>query len=513
MAGRFPKIQRGAPLGEVTGAAYHNAIRDAIAWVDAQRNGIGQGGAQKLRPPAGVVWIRNDASGNRDRFEVLGINGPAIEPIYNLGQFQQNFPLKGVAPAAGLHEGRFAITLEAIPNGEFGFAMLSGIIPCQVAIGDADEPNYNIATLRADIVDGVTANLKVSAGGSAEVLWIESGTGTKWAIVRLGVRDGQMIFEATDDYAYRTGGDCCWIFSAHRIIWTAVGMIRDESEILPIGVCDQNLGVIGASLFPFWPRIGSTQGTRGLATRWSGKGGTPTGWGSPIKTAWIVSSFWDRQMTAKVQAGWANFGGVGGNQPNWSVPLKRWAGGAEVGAVFYATPGGYSSTLGGSLNFLSSINLVAGDIVTVEPANTEYTAGGSNSIWRIVSPCLDAAYGTILPVGLLYSIPRGWAKCDGTSPTPDLRGRGLVGIGSAYSGDSGVGAGAGGYAKHGTTENNHADHTAHTHTLSKTPLEVQAGTGATVLADVSADNANLSAHSDTDNRDPHYGLDWMMRVS
>jgi len=510
MAGRFPKVQRGVALSEVTGAGYHNAIRDALEWVDAQRNRLGQGGAQKLRPP-GIVWIQNYSGGDRDRFEVLGIYGPVILPSDDLGSFQQRYPLYGVAPAAGTHEGRFAVTLEAIPSGAFGFAMLSGVVPCKVNISNSDEPSYNISDLRADIVDGVTANLKVSAGGSAEVLWIESGTGVNWAIVRLGVRDGQMIFEATDDYAYRTTGDCYWIFSAHRVIWTASGLTQDESEVLPIAVCDQNLGVVGESLFPFWPRIGTTQGTRGLATRWSGKGGRPYGWGNLIKTAWVVSSFWDRQMTAKVQAGWANFNG---SYPNWSVPLKRWAGGAEVGAVFYATPGGYSSTFSSGLSFLSSINLVAGDIVTVEPASVEYTPyGGGKSIWRIVSPCLDATYGVILPLGPLYMIPRGWAKCDGTNGTPNLYGRSLVGIGSAYSGDAGVSAGPGGYAKHGTTENNHNDHTAHTHTLNKTPLEVQAGSGATVLADVSAVNANLSAHSDTNNRDPYYGLDWMMRVS
>jgi hypothetical protein len=38
----------------------------------------------------------------------------------------------------------------------------------------------------ADVADNVAANLKSSAGGAAQIVWKESGTGVKWGVVRLG---------------------------------------------------------------------------------------------------------------------------------------------------------------------------------------------------------------------------------------------------------------------------------------------------------------------------------------
>jgi hypothetical protein len=43
----------------------------------------------------------------------------------------------------------------------------------------------------------------------------------------------------------------------------------------------------------------------------------------------------------------------------------------------------------------------------------------------------------IMPIGTIIAfanvtIPRGWAKCDGTAPTPDLRGRFILGEGPGY---------------------------------------------------------------------------------
>ena len=40
----------------------------------------------------------------------------------------------------------------------------------------------------ADIEVGTTANLKSGSTGAAKIVWKESGTGLKWAIVRLGRR-------------------------------------------------------------------------------------------------------------------------------------------------------------------------------------------------------------------------------------------------------------------------------------------------------------------------------------
>jgi hypothetical protein len=47
---------------------------------------------------------------------------------------------------------------------------------------------------RADISPGTTAYLDATPNGSAQILWIEAGTGQKWAAVRLGaLRDAIVI--------------------------------------------------------------------------------------------------------------------------------------------------------------------------------------------------------------------------------------------------------------------------------------------------------------------------------
>lgn len=71
--------------------------------------------------------------------------------------------------------------------------------------------------------------------------------------------------------------------------------------------------------------------------------------------------------------------------------------------------------------------------------------------------------GVIMWSGAVNQIPAGWALCDGTNGTPDLRDRFIVGAGSGYA----VGA-SGGEATHVLTVNEMPSHThiqdAHTHT-------------------------------------------------
>ncbi len=73
------------------------------------------------------------------------------------------------------------VLLEPVPNGAIGAACLSGVCAVQVDL---------TATwhFRADLVEDDPAYLRSYPGGSAEILAIDrTGTGTKWAYVRLGV--------------------------------------------------------------------------------------------------------------------------------------------------------------------------------------------------------------------------------------------------------------------------------------------------------------------------------------
>jgi len=176
MADVLKKVQRGQPL--VIPASTYNAFVDAAQ--DYQRRKLSQQstGLSTSRD-ADMVLVKNSSGADRARFEILGINAPVITPTDNLDQFLNRPALSGVIPTAANHWGKFVILAEPIRNGLLGLGWLSGVCPVKVDIVNANH-------WHADVADNIAANLKSSGGGAAQILWKESGTGVKWAVVRLG---------------------------------------------------------------------------------------------------------------------------------------------------------------------------------------------------------------------------------------------------------------------------------------------------------------------------------------
>ena len=88
--------------------------------------------------------------------------------------------MTGATPDEEDHVGKFAILLEPIADGKIGVGCLGGVCPVKIDVEDEDH-GY------ADIADAEAGNLKSCDCGAAQILWKEDGTGTKWAVVRLGV--------------------------------------------------------------------------------------------------------------------------------------------------------------------------------------------------------------------------------------------------------------------------------------------------------------------------------------
>lgn len=97
--------------------------------------------------------------------------------------------------------------------------------------------------------------------------------------------------------------------------------------------------------------------------------------------------------------------------------------------------------------------------IVVPSDGSRATAGGSAIVTE------DDDFASLLPVGSiimwygsLLSLPEGWALCDGTGGTPDLRGKFIVGAGGSYNlGDTGGSA---------TASGNTSSDGAHTHSVS-----------------------------------------------
>lgn len=146
-------------------------------------------------PDPSRVRIKNDSGEDLDRFAVVKLTGPLIAPGDNLTEFQRHIGFAGEIPSED-SGGRFAILAEPISDGRIGRGWVSGVCPVQVDVLDA---SHRYADTEADTHE----HLVSTASGAAEILWVESGTGLKWALVRLGAGGGSRMvqFELTSEFA------------------------------------------------------------------------------------------------------------------------------------------------------------------------------------------------------------------------------------------------------------------------------------------------------------------------
>jgi hypothetical protein len=148
------------------------------------------------RLQTGIVMVKNNSGSDVARFGVLGIDGALVDPATNADEFAARVVLKGITPTDADHTGKFVVLLESVKSGDVARAYISGVCPAKVDVIDADDTH-------ADVKNSDRASLESRAGGSARVLWKESGTGVKWAIVLLGDTPSGTIFPVT---VSQTGG-------------------------------------------------------------------------------------------------------------------------------------------------------------------------------------------------------------------------------------------------------------------------------------------------------------------
>ena len=188
MGDTLKKVTAGQRL-EMPASTFNTFIDMARDWLADQQATGGEGRVEARR--TGIVLVRNDSGEDCDRFAVLGIDGIVFTPTDNEEGFKDRPALKGDTPTAPDHYGKFAILLEPVAAGQLGRALLVGVVPVQIAVTDEDHRF-------ADISDGSRNTLASTPSGAARILYQESGTGTKWALVLVGSWGPP---PAVDDYA------------------------------------------------------------------------------------------------------------------------------------------------------------------------------------------------------------------------------------------------------------------------------------------------------------------------
>lgn len=126
-----------------------------------------------------IVRVRNNSGAGVARSAVLAISDPIILPEDSLDQFHRATAFEGSTPTSSTPAGQWCVTLEPIPDGAIGRAVIGGIARVKV---DAVASTEDFAEFKED----TTECLICDAEGTARILWLETTGEICWAVVRLG---------------------------------------------------------------------------------------------------------------------------------------------------------------------------------------------------------------------------------------------------------------------------------------------------------------------------------------
>ena len=180
------KVMPGQPL-RIPASAYNAFVDAAKATRGVRQDATGQPSREQT---AALTPIKNTSGVTIPRFGVLGVDGPLFTPSDALESFKRRIALTGSTPSDASHTGKFVIALEPIAPGAIGMACALGLCAVQIEFPPDDGRERRFA----DIADGVTGNLKAGDSGAATIVWRETGSGVRWAIIRLGGLASQSLF-------------------------------------------------------------------------------------------------------------------------------------------------------------------------------------------------------------------------------------------------------------------------------------------------------------------------------
>lgn len=188
----FTKVNPGDGLS--IPAAVWNAVQDSARDYLARRGGEAASGSLLSSIfPAVTVLVRNNTGSTLAYPGVLALGDPVISAVDEPQTVQQQPGFEGDVPAAATDV--FAVVIESIEDGAFGRGVVQGVAVCDI---DVTDTGHEFAAP----TPGDETQLTSAASGPARIVWKDSGTGTKRAVVLLGGGGGGDCCEfSTDDYS------------------------------------------------------------------------------------------------------------------------------------------------------------------------------------------------------------------------------------------------------------------------------------------------------------------------
>lgn len=167
----FRKVRAGERL-DISAAAW-NAVQDVARTARMRFDGDGAFRSGWSAPSANIL-VKNDSGAAVNQYSILGISSS----LFTAGSdaFLADMAVSGITPNATTHENKFLITTEPIAAGAVGLAVAAGACICKVNITSASHDFAKPGSTSAQLTSAADS-------GPARMIYKESGTGVKWAIV------------------------------------------------------------------------------------------------------------------------------------------------------------------------------------------------------------------------------------------------------------------------------------------------------------------------------------------
>lgn len=185
----YKSVKSGDPL-QVSATAWNTLMQ--LARQAGERGALGSADIAAGQRDLDVVTLKNVTNTDCPRWGILGIDVPIFAPTSGSDiprDFSASVAMRGVLATTPGYAGKWAIALEPIAAGKFGRAALSGVVPAIINVPSGTTPLF------AEASGSVYA--RAGSSGSAQVLWCESGSGNRHALLRMGAASQGAAAKAT----------------------------------------------------------------------------------------------------------------------------------------------------------------------------------------------------------------------------------------------------------------------------------------------------------------------------
>lgn len=174
-------------------AASFNTMLDAARHFQTLQKRLAGNASGVLESASGaIVLVANDTDDHISRFRSLVLREPLIDPSDNEEGFQNQLVMKADYPDdAEADFGKFCVLLDSLParqtdSGDhtysIGRAIVSGLTQAKINVVDEAHEWADIGT--DELLD------TLEEAGGARIIWKQTGTGEKWAVLLLDSFNG-----------------------------------------------------------------------------------------------------------------------------------------------------------------------------------------------------------------------------------------------------------------------------------------------------------------------------------